>query len=154
MLNSLFNSTTVPLLEKVAMFGERRHDVLAGNLANIDTPNYKTRDLSVDDFQAALKSAVERMSEPKLQSLGQVPVVGNQVVTTNPGDPSMQQMFPNELFQAIDAAASNITFQDGGNRSVEHEVMEMTKNSMLQNFAVELMVAQMNMLQAVISERP
>jgi flagellar basal-body rod protein FlgB len=33
----------------------RRQEVLAANLANADTPNYKARDL---DFAAALKSAV------------------------------------------------------------------------------------------------
>jgi len=32
--------------------------------------------------------------------------------------------------------------------------MEMLKNTMLQNFAVEMMHAQFNQLQAVISERP
>ncbi len=33
----------------------RRHEILAGNIANSDTPNFKARDL---DFSAALKSAM------------------------------------------------------------------------------------------------
>ena len=32
-------------------FTEARHSVLAGNVANLDTPGYKTRDLSVETFQ-------------------------------------------------------------------------------------------------------
>jgi flagellar basal-body rod protein FlgB len=56
------------------------------------------------------------------------------------------------LFQAVERS-DNFTFLDGSNRNVEQEVMEMTKNSLIQNFAVELMIAQMGILQAVISER-
>ncbi|MEZ6046931.1 MAG: hypothetical protein R3C11_15390 [Planctomycetaceae bacterium] len=54
MLNSIFDQTSIPLLEKVAQFGQKLHEVLAGNLANVDTPDYRPRDLPVDDFQQAL----------------------------------------------------------------------------------------------------
>ena len=33
----------------------RRNEVLAGNIANVDTPNYKARDL---DFATAMKSRI------------------------------------------------------------------------------------------------
>lgn len=39
----------------------QRQELLAGNIANADTPNYKARDL---DFSAALKSAVSNNSQP------------------------------------------------------------------------------------------
>ncbi|NJD07058.1 MAG: flagellar basal body rod protein FlgB [Methylococcaceae bacterium] len=39
---------------------EQRNDILAGNLANADTPNYKAQDL---DFQAVLQG-VDRSSAP------------------------------------------------------------------------------------------
>ena len=144
MIESLLGSTTIPLLEKVAAFGERRQEVLAGNLANIDTPDYKTRDLPVDDFKQALKDATALCDQPP--SLGSLAVAAE-----SPAD-RMTRLFPDELFQAVEARPSNITFQDGGNRSIEHEVMEMTKNVMMQNFAIELMAAQMNLLKTVINE--
>ncbi len=145
MIGSLLNSTTIPLLEKVAVFGERRQEVLAGNLANIDTPNYKTRDLPVADFMQALKKAATLRDRPR--SPGSL-----SSAVESPAD-QIARLFPDELFRAVEAPARNITFQDGGNRSIEHEVMEMTKNVMKQNFAVELMVAQMNLLETVISGR-
>ena len=46
------------LLEKIAAFGERRNTVLAGNVANIDTPNYRRQDLPVEDFERALREAI------------------------------------------------------------------------------------------------
>jgi flagellar basal-body rod protein FlgB len=138
----MVRSGTIPLLAKIAEFGERRQEVLAGNIANIDTPDYKTRDLPVAKFQEALKTAVSSRRQPQSLSLS----------TQQP--PTTSELFSPELFRAGEAAANNITFQDGGNRSIEHEVMQMSQNAMLQNLAVELMVAQFNMLQTVISERP
>ena len=58
MIDSLFNSSTIPLLANVAAFAERRHEALAGNVANISTPDYRTRDLPVAEFQAALDEAI------------------------------------------------------------------------------------------------
>ena len=56
-MSSIFDGTTIPLLEKIARFGDKRHDVLTANVANIDTPNYKRRDLPVEAFQKALREA-------------------------------------------------------------------------------------------------
>ncbi|MCA9020693.1 MAG: hypothetical protein KDA74_11150, partial [Planctomycetaceae bacterium] len=57
------------------------------------------------------------------------------------------------LFQAREATPQNLTFQDANNRSVESQMMQMTKNSMMQQFAVEVMMAQLNQLLTVVSER-
>ena len=132
---SSIGSNSYNLLQQVAIFGERRQQVLAENIANIDTPNYKTRDLDTDGFQSALQDAVQ-----KATSLG----YGN----------ANSQAFAPELFVPRPVSEANLTFQDGNNRSVEREVTELTKNLLMQNFAVELMAAQTQLLAAVISERP
>lgn len=124
------------LLKQLAVFGERRQQVLAENIANIDTPNYKTRDLDVEGFQSALRAAVLAASSPGHSAKsGSTP-------------------FTPDLFAARPIAPANLTFQDGGNRSIEREVTELTKNLLMQNFAVELMAAQTQLLAAVIAERP
>ena len=64
MLSSLFQSSTLPVLEQVVNFTEARHGVLAGNIANLDTPGYKTRDLSPELFQQRLKEAIETKNQP------------------------------------------------------------------------------------------
>ena len=43
----------------------RRSEVLAGNLANADTPGYKARDI---DFKAALQQVSGSMGEPTLKT--------------------------------------------------------------------------------------
>jgi flagellar basal-body rod protein FlgB len=154
MLQSLMESSYLPLLEKMAVFGEKRQQVIAGNIANIDTPYYKTQDLDVAGFQDALKKAVSLKSGSSSGSDFGLPGLLSESMNSVQGGKSMSQLFPEELFQAADSASKNITFHDASNRSIEHEVMEMTKNKLQQGFVVGLMTAQMDLLQSVISERP
>ncbi|HID23749.1 MAG TPA: hypothetical protein EYP14_15310 [Planctomycetaceae bacterium] len=150
MIRPLLDGSTIPILEKVAAFGERRHEVLAGNLANIDTPGYRMRDLPVAAFQKALAEATERLRSG--QSIGTE--ASASPASAGSASPDLDHLFPPNLFRPSDAASKNLTFQDGNNRSVEYEVMEMTKNAMLQKYALQVMIAQMNLLQSVIAERP
>ena len=64
MFENLFDSTTIPVLQEMVNFNQARHTVLAGNIANMDTPGYKVRDLSVEDFQSRLKQAIEERHRP------------------------------------------------------------------------------------------
>jgi flagellar basal-body rod protein FlgB len=128
--------TSFELLRQMAVFGERRQQVLSENIANIDTPNYKTRDLDTQGFRAALREAVLAARSP-----------GHAL---EPGSTP----FTPDLFTARPLASTSLTFQDANNRTVEREVTELTKNLLMQNFAVELMAAQTQLLAAVISERP
>lgn len=146
-MKPFFDASTISLLEKVAIFGERRHEVLAGNVANINTPNYRMRDLPVDAFRNALTQAVQQQQESD-----QVPDSLGSAETK--AQKSIDELFPHTLFDAVKSPPANITFQDANNRSVEQQMMELTKNNMMQNFAIELMRAQYGMLQTVISERP
>ena len=147
MFQNMLGSSTFPMLRNLAVFAERRQDVLAGNIANISTPDYKTQDLPVAQFQETLNQAIsQRVSH---EAPGDIRW-SFQNVSSSTASPQ----FTPDLFEATKAAPSAITFQDGGNRSIEHEVMEMTKNSQLFNTAVELMKIQFAQLQAVITERP
>jgi flagellar basal-body rod protein FlgB len=145
MLQSILDSTSIPFLEKKAIFGERRQEVLAGNIANIDTPDYRMRDLPVARFQEALKQAIENRKPHDVDSV--------QAAFGTRQAEAAAEPFPADLFAAIEPPQQDIMFQDGNNRSVEHANMEMLKNTMQQTFAVELMHAQLAMLQTVISER-
>jgi flagellar basal-body rod protein FlgB len=71
MFESVFQSTTIPILQQVVEFGQARQLVLAGNIANLDTPGYRTRDLSVEDFQSRLREAIEERHRPASMSPGE-----------------------------------------------------------------------------------
>jgi flagellar basal-body rod protein FlgB len=146
----VINTATWNVLERVAAFGERRHEVLAGNVANIDTPNYRMRDLPIAAFEQALNDALEKLQEGQT-SRHTISFAG---MRSSAQTPNFDELFPASLFRAAEPPATNITFHDGSNRSIEHQMMEMTKNAMMQNFALNVMLTQINLLQAAISERP
>ena len=143
MLDTLLAPTSVPLLEQAAAFGERRHEVLAGNVANVDTPHYRRQDLDADGFMAALKSAIDARSNP-------MPTARH--YGRPAADPTAA--FSGSLRDVRTAARMNPTFQDGAERSVEADVLTMSRNLMQQSMSVELMASQLNLLAAVIAEQP
>jgi len=147
-VSTIFDGTTIPLLEKIAVFGERRHEALNANVANIDTPNYKRRDLPLEAFQKALRGAIADGHSRIDQGLS----TANSGGALRPAG-GQATAFPAQLFQTIEAASPSLTFQDNNNRSIEHEMMEMTKNTLMQSFAIELLNTQMGMLQAAIREQ-
>src|SRR5580704_17593761 len=132
---SIVDGTTIPLLEKLATFGERRNAVLAGNVANIDTPNYRRQDLPVQEFEQALRAAIHAGLD--------------RTDRTAAGPAGLSE----DLFQARGAGSPSMSFQDNSDRSIERETMEMTKNLSMQSFAITLLSTQMNMLQAAIREQ-
>ncbi len=149
MLNSMQSSTSQPpqgnsiiqLLQRTAIFGEKRHNVLVGNVANIDTPTYKTRDLDVAGFQQALQSAIQaRHSQSTDIDFSAHPYLNNSGLQKSLDDPIL-------------AKPRNITFQDGNNRSIEQEMAELSKNKLQQSFLIQMMSAQFSQLEAVLSER-
>ncbi len=151
MVQGILNSTTVPLLEQVVRFTEMRQKLLVGNIANIDTPGYKSRDLPVEKFQQALRDALSGR-ETQQATTGLLSSGSQSSQSQQSG--AIDRFFPRELFEASEDNAQNITFQDGNNRSIERAMMEMRKNAAKQRFAIEVITSQLNMLQTVISERP
>ena len=142
-------STTIPstdslvsLLKQAAVFGEKRHSVLIGNVANIDTPTYKTRDLDTNGFQKALESAIYARRELKAPGSTITHPYGH-------GNTERSDSVDNPML----AEPRNITFHDGNNRSIEHEMAELSKNMMRQSFLIEVLSSQFSQLEAVISER-
>ena len=142
MLDSLFSAGSLPLLERQAVWGEVRHGALAGNLANIDTPGFQPRDLDPAAFREALRRSVAARSPDPLASRH----------APRPADP-LAGGVPDELLTARDRPGGGLTFQDGAERSVEREVLTLTRNAMQRRAAVQLMTAQLGMLQAAITER-
>lgn len=142
---SLIDDNTTSLLRHVAKFTEARHAVLTQNVAHASTPEYERRDLDVAGFQAALRRAVASRRTPH-----QVTNSAGQHLSTA----TIEETLDPRVFTPRPDVENHLRFHDAGVRSVETEMTELTKNTMLHSFAVELLNTQYDMLQAVISERP
>jgi len=134
--SGLFQSTTIPILEQSVNFAQARHTVLAGNLANLHTPGYQARDLSVEEFQNQLKEAIEARNQ--------------QPATQSPGD-----LAASWTAMASEAAKNpkSILYHDMSDDSVEFQVTEMVKNQLQHNLALTILSSQFRLLQAAVSER-
>ena len=136
MLSSLFDSTSIPILEQVIVFNQTRHEVLAGNIANLDTPGYKIRDISPDEFQSKLKEAIElRDTQPSNSPFGNL--AGRRKAAMAEVRESMQ----------------SILYHDGSDVGLEYQVAEISKNQAQHNMALAIMKSQLSLMQAAISER-
>jgi len=100
MQNGLFDHT-VSLLSASLAFAVRRHEVIAGNLANVETPNYKAKDMP---FEAVLAAAMERVRRHPNEAL----------------------RFANPRI-VLDATGELRT--DGNNVNAENEMVKLLKNS-------------------------
>ncbi len=143
MLSSMFDSSTIPVLEQVVSFTQARHGVLAGNIANLDTPGYKTRDLSPEEFQNRLKEAIEARRQKALSPTYEINarLAGRDMATGFDGMDKVRE------------SIKSILYHDNSDVSIEQQVAEISKNHALHNLALNLMTAQFRLLRAAITER-
>ena len=129
---TMFRGTSIPVLEQVVNFSQARHNVLAGNIANMDTPGYQVRDLSPQRFQDMLKEAIATRDDHHAG-----PFAGHD----------------NTALRQVSTNLEGILFHDLSNDSIEYQVAEMSKNQMQHNMALSIMNSQFRLLQSAISER-
>lgn len=130
----LFNSSTLPALEQSVTFAQKRHNLLAGNIANMDTPGYRARDLDVANFQNALAESIQSASE--------TPPSGAVGPTTR-----------DDLYSGPRDAMEQIVFHDGSDVSMETQVTQIAKNQHMHNMAITTMRSQFALMRAAITER-
>lgn len=140
-LSTAFDQGALGVARRLASFTEARHAVMAENIANIDTPGYKVRDLPLAEFQQALGRAIEeqrRTGRPlRLESTRSITVAPDGRLEFTP----------------VERQDANVLFHDGGNRSIEQEMSELVKNTLLHRVAVEVMRKQAETLEAAIRGR-
>lgn len=177
----IFGSTAIPVLEQVVAFTQARHGVLAGNVANLDTPDYKTRDLSPALFQEKLKEAIEDRDRshsvmspalPTHQAFSGSPTTatGLSLGTSlsvpsemNPGSQSLgfteQRAFTStdrrsvENLRDVADSMKSILYHDESDVAIEKQVTEIAKNQSRHNLALSLMISQFQLIEAAVTER-
>jgi len=140
-LDNIFDRGAAGTARAMAQFAEARRDVLAQNIANIDTPYYKVRDLPVAEFQKMLGLVIEKSRRTggalRLESTPNI-----RVRSTGGLD-----------FQPVERSRANLLFHDQGNRGVEQEMTEAVKNVLLHRVATEVLRKQYETLEAAIRGR-
>ncbi|MCA9279378.1 MAG: hypothetical protein H6815_08755 [Phycisphaeraceae bacterium] len=140
------NSGSIQTLEMAMRFSARRQEILAHNIANLSTPNFEQKDLSVSDFQAALSEAVQKKYERP----------------TSPGNDSLPWRDTDEISLSRSgrmlaepkADSGNVLFHDRNNRDVERLMQDVAENVGMFRLASDLLRSRFDLLRAAITERP
>lgn len=139
MFNLLFDNTSLPVLQQVMVFSERRQQVLAHNVANINTPGFRQTDLAMDQFIGALDEAIGRRG-------GETP---HRFMMRSTRD----IRFGPRLEARARPIEGLMNYYDGSDRSVEHLQNEMLKNAIWHEIAAKLFAHQSQLLETAIRER-
>ena len=151
MWGTWLNNSTLPALEQTAAFSQKRHMLLAGNIANLDVPGYRTRDISLDDFQQALRTAVEQQAS---QSSGYRSPGGFQSSEAmSPGSMFSEAVSP-EAMERVRDVSKQVIFHDGSDVSLEEQVTEISKNQSLHDMSIALMRSQLQTYETRRRKRP
>lgn len=172
-------ATTIGALEQTLSFTERRHEILAGNIANMSTPDYRSRDLDVSEFQSELAKSIQQPAAAKSSLQSQQPASLMPIMPGFPpqlraemgmfdqfasakqpdSDPRLSPVGPTQAQTRDDrwsgprAATEAIVYHDNSDVSLEEQVNRISKNKHLHNLAISTLRNQFELLRAAITER-
>lgn len=112
------------LLRQAAAYGTRRHELLAENVANADTPGYRARDLSFAEELSAIQQVSTRAA-----SQADPPLLKVQVVEAPDG--------PRRL--------------DGSDVDIERQMARIAQNTIYHNVVIQLLTARLKELRTAIN---
>ena len=109
-----------PLMEAALSARAQRQDMIAGNIANIDTPFYKARDI---DFESALVAKTKQMyKKDDTQSLKMAQTDGAHLAGHKGLDTSKSTVFLRD---------GHMARNDGNTVDLDVETTELSKNSVM-----------------------
>ena len=129
-IEKLLNEGNIPLIEQAVRFSAARQKLIAENVANVSTPGYQQKDLSVSKFQELLRDRVdERDGAPR-------------------GSVGFDDVLPD-----LENPRNNILFHDRNNRSMEQLASDGAKNALYHNMLIELLRKQISQYESALKER-
>lgn len=126
MIDALFNQPGYLAAQKMLDAAVVRHEAIASNIANLETPNYQRRDVA-PSFSSDLSRALASGDATQLKSLR----------------PSL----------AIDPNAVSAN-RDGNTVNLEHELLAMNQNQLMHTLETQLVTGALLKLRLAITGRP
>jgi len=140
--SEITSSGAIPVLEASMRFAARRQEIIAGNIANIETPDYRPMNVSVAGFRKALAEAVEAR-----RGRG-----GNGEIRVQ--DPREVRNLPDGSMVLTPRTASpGVLFHDRNNRNVETLMQDLVENAGAFRVAGDFLRTRYDLLRMAIAER-
>ncbi len=139
----LTNAGAAPALEAVIRFSTQRQRVLAHNIANISTPDFRPTDLSVADFQTELAAAIDRRRQAnapdgplKIRDTRELVWEPDGSLTATPRQPS-----------------DGVLWHDRNNRDLERLMQAQTENMAVFRTAADLLRGRTEAMRSALAQR-
>lgn len=128
-------------MEATIRFAGARQRLIASDIANIDTPDYRTRDVDPRGFQAALGEAIDRR-----RAGGSVGPLGAQS--------TREIRFGRDGGLELEPRSDrgNVLFHDRNNRDLERLMQDLAENMGMYRVASDLLKNRMDHIQGAIRE--
>jgi flagellar basal-body rod protein FlgB len=143
MIDGVTNAGAIPVLERLVQFAGRRHRLIVHNVANLDTPEFRPADVSVENFQAQLGRAIDGRRAEHSNRGGPLDLASTRQVTVSEGGLDLN---PAPL-------GENILFHDGNDRNPERIMQSLVENFITFRAAADLLTSRFNLINTAISER-
>ncbi len=144
MFNTMFDRGSLPALENWIHFTDARHAVIADNIANIETPGYKTKGVPEGEFRKLMLQAfgAQKQSPLGIFELGRRPGV-----SPKPGGGLAVKSLE------ADVRRSGILRHSENNVDMDLEFGKLVENGMLHSTLTSLLSQQFELLREAIRER-
>jgi flagellar basal-body rod protein FlgB len=147
-IDDITNSGSIPALEASLRFAAQRQRFLAGNIANISTPDFRPMDVSVEGFRAELSRAIDdrrARTGGERASLRLEDTREMRVHASAGGSPT---------FTLTPATGSGgVLFHDRNNRDPERMMQALVENTQAFRMSADLLKARFEQLRSAIAQR-
>ncbi len=134
MLDQLFSNDTFVALQKGLDASSLRQQVIANNVANINTPGYKKQDVSFED---EFKHAIDNKYDARMYQTDPRHLPGGSSLTS--------------VGIKVNTIGATSMRYDGNNVDIDEEMSKMAENSIRYNAMAQLMSGRFSTLKTVIN---
>jgi flagellar basal-body rod protein FlgB len=127
LMGDMMLTPNMAVFEKVLDGTVSRHRVLADNIANVETPGYTRKEVSFEDQLNNVMTRSENMSDDKISDI-------------------------RNITPSVNSDDNAPRLENGNNVNIEHEVVELAKNSMQFETAAQLLTMEFRGIRSAISE--
>lgn len=140
MLNRIFDSPSIKLLQRTMDVAEIKQKVIADNIANVDTPGFKKREVVFEEkLKEILQNDKKEEMPLKITDARHIQIAGDISVDTL--QPEIRQL-------------NTQTFRnDGNNVDIDVEMAEMSKNKIMYDALAQSITNELRLLRIAISGR-
>jgi len=128
----------IQAMDRSMSLASRRTELIASNLANIDTPGYRTQDF---DFNTALKAELDKLD-------------GHQAPLTRTDPRHMGTTSSNSLPTTTDPVAPAYERNDGNDVSLDRESMLLNRTQMNYQLSSNFVQAELRKITALLRATP